>query len=118
MSQDRNVVIWPFPGQNTSPWWEFYPPHNLPPPRFAVGDRVTTRWGSATVLRVYDHEHFDGRAYQLRYDFSSSPPGFGHQWSEADMQPLVEQAAEPDPEEVFQPAPTAAARVEQMELFA
>lgn len=117
MNTDRNAPIWPFPGQPQRPWSECYPPHNLPPPRFAVGDRVVTRWGRATVLRVYDHEHFDGRAYHLRFDFSSAPEGFGHQWSEADMQPLVEQPIEEEAEEVFQPPPLPRAGVEQLALF-
>jgi hypothetical protein len=96
---DRNTPIWPFPGQPQRPWWECCPPHNLPPPRFAVGDRVETRWGAATVLRVYDHEHFDGRAYQLRYDWAQdAPPGFGHRWSESDMRPLVEASGSADDE--------------------
>lgn len=117
MLTDRAVPIWPFPGQDTSPWWECYPPHNMPPPRFSAGDRVQTRWGCATVLRVYDYERHTGRAYQLRYDWSSSPPesGFGHLWSEDEMEPLT-QAAEP--EEDDQPAPAAAPRVAQLELFA
>jgi hypothetical protein len=96
---DRNTPIWPFPGQPQRPWWECCPPHNLPPPRFAVGDRVETRWGAATVLRVYDHEHFDGRAYQLRYDWAQdAPPGFGHRWGESDMRPLVEAHGSADDE--------------------
>lgn len=115
--EDRNAPIWPFPGQPQRPWWECYPPHNLPPPRFSPGDRVVTRWGSATVLRVYDYEHFDGRLYQIRYDFSSAPEGFGHRWSEADMQPLLEQAREEEAEEVFQPPPLPRAGVEQLALF-
>lgn len=117
MHYDRNAPIWPFPGQPQRPWWECCPPHNLPPPRFAVGDRVETRWGAATVLRVYDREHFDGRAYHLRFDFSSAPDGFGKTWSEADMQPRVEQAREEEPEEtdLLMPAPRKAAP--QLELF-
>lgn len=115
---DRATPIWPFPG-HASPWWEAYPPHNLPPPRFAVGDRVRTRWGSYTVLVVRDRELFGSREYHCRPDGSSAPPGFGHAWGEADMQPLVvEQIREPEPEEVFQPAPAQGSAVEQMELFA
>jgi hypothetical protein len=118
---DRATPIWPFPGQE-GPWWEAYPPHNLPPPRFAPGDRVTTRWGSATVQRVYDCEYFDGRLYQLRYDWSSSaPPGFGHRWSENDMEQIAEGdqpaqvEADPQPQPpVLSDAPT----LEQLELFA
>ena len=105
---DRNTPIWPFPGQNTAPWWECYPPHNLPPPRFAVGDRVQTRWGYATVTRIYDYEYFDGRLYQLHYDWSSAPVAFGHRWSEADMEPLVERIEEPEEAEVFQGLPVPA----------
>ncbi len=114
---DRATPIWPFPGQSSDRWWEAYPPHNLPPPRFAVGDRVETRWGSATVLRIYDYEHFDGRRYQLRYDFSSAPEGFGHGWGENDMQPLVERQPEPEAVEVFQPSAVPRGAVEQMALF-
>lgn len=114
---DRNIVIWPFPGQNTAPWWECYPPHNLPPPRFAVGDRVTTRWGSATVLRVHDCEHFGSRSYHVRHDYTNAPPGFGKTWSEGDMEPLVEQAAGDEADEVFQALPPAGRAVEQMALF-
>lgn len=116
---DRATPIWPFPGDNT-PWWHAYPPHNLPPPRFAIGDRVTTRWGSATVLQVHDWEHFGSRGYHLRYDFSSSPPGFGHTWSEADMHPLAEHPAESEDDEVFHVPPKPgqqASQVEQLRLF-
>lgn len=114
---DRATPIWPFPGQSCDRWWEAYPPHNLPAPRFAVGDRVTTRWGSYTVLSVRDHEFFGGREYHCRPDGSTAPPGFGHTWSEADMQPLVERQAEPEPEEVFQLAAVPRGAVEQMALF-
>ncbi len=114
---DRATPIWPFPGQNTAPWWECYPPHNLPPPRFAVGDRITTRWGSATVLRIHDCEHFGSRSYHVRHDDSSAPPGFGKTWSEADMEPLVDRIEEPEEVDVFQGLPVPAQRVEQMALF-
>lgn len=113
----RATPIWPFPGAS-GPWWEAYPPHNLPPPRFAVGDRVRTRWGSYTVLSVSDHEFFGSRAYHCRPDGSSAPPGFGHQWGEADMEPLVERIAEPEDDELFQAAPAPGPRLEQLELFA
>jgi hypothetical protein len=116
MSHDRAVPIWPFPGQNTSLWWECYPPHNLPPPRFSEGDRVRTRWGNYSVLSVRDHERWGSRAYHCRPDGSTAPPGFGHEFSESDMEPLAELAAEPDEED--QPAPAAAPRVQQLELFA
>jgi hypothetical protein len=112
----RAAPIWPFPGAN-GPWWEAYPPHNLPPPRFAVGDRVRTPWGGYTVLVVRDYEHFGSRSYHCRPDGSSSPPGFGHTWGEDDMEPLVEQPAAPEPVEVFHAAPAPRAQVEQMELF-
>lgn len=114
---DRATPIWPFPGQSADQWFEAYPPHNLPPPRFDVGDRVTTRWGRATVLRVHDCEHFGSRGYHVRYDGSDAPAGFGKTWSEADMQPLVEQPAELDDDEVFQPAAVPRGAVEQMEMF-
>lgn len=111
---ERNFPIWPFPGQS-APWWEHLPPHNLAPPCFAVGDRIETRWGRATVLRIYDHEHFDGRAYHVRHDGTASPPGFGKTWSESDMQP-----AEPEPAWDDEPAtPTTQACLDapQLELF-
>lgn len=114
---DRATPIWPFPGQSSDRWWEAYPPHNLPPPRFAVGDRVTTRWGSATVLRIHDWEHFGSRGYHLRFAGSDAPAGFGNTWGEADMQPLVERQAAPEPEEVFQPVAVPGRAVEQMALF-
>ena len=117
MNTDRNVPIWPFPGQSEGRWWENYPPHNLPPPAFSVGDRVVTRWGTATVLRVYDYEGFAGRAYQVRYDFSSAPPGFGHQWGENDMQPAPPPCADWDEPEEPAPAPVKVA-APQLELFA
>lgn len=115
---DRATPIWPFPGQEDARWWIDYPPHNLPAPRFAVGDRVTTRWGSATVTRILDYYGLDGsRVYSVRHDWSSSPEGFGHFFEEAGMQPLVEHQAEPEPEEVFQPAAAPRGSVEQMALF-
>lgn len=117
MAESRATPIWPFPGCN-GPWWESYPPHNLPPPRFAPGNRVRTRWGSYTVLVVHDHEHFGSRSYHCRPDGSSAPPGFGHTWGEDDMEPLVDRPSEPEPAD--QPAPPTTRRVEapQLELFA
>jgi hypothetical protein len=89
----------------------------MPPPRFAVGGLVETRWGSATVLRVYDHEHFDGRAYQLRYDWvQDTPPGFGHHWSESDMQPAGPRPTWHDEPAQAEVAPAAKAEP-QLELF-
>lgn len=116
MTTTRAAPIWPFPNSG-EPWWHSRPPHNMPPPRFSEGDRVRTRWGSYTVLSVLDWEHFGSRAYHCRPDGSGAPPGFGHTWGEADMEPLAEQAAELEPEEVFQPAPAPGPRVEQLALF-
>lgn len=112
---DRNVPIWPFPVQDAARWFEAYPPHNLPPPRFAVGDRVETRWYFGTVIRVFDCEHFGSRCYQVRGDGSDAPPGFGHRWAEDDMQPARERPAEPEEDAPAQPAPRAEAP--QLELF-
>lgn len=114
---DRATPIWPFPNSG-EPWWHAYPPHNMPPPRFAVGDRVRTRWGSYTVLSVHDWEYFGGRAYHCRPDGSSAPPSFGHTWGEHDMAPLVEQPAEEEGGEAFQALPSPRPGLEQLELFA
>lgn len=103
-------VHWPFPGQDEGP----PPVYDLPPPRFAVGDRVITRWGWATVGRVMDWPNCsDTRAYHVRHDWCDSPPGFGHIFGEADMEPLVEppRTEEPADEPPAAPAP-------QLELFA
>jgi hypothetical protein len=115
---ERNIAIWPFPGQGTSPWWDAYPPHNLPPPRFAVGDRVETRWYTGTVIRVYDCEHFGSRLYTVRGDCSDAPPGFGHRWSEHDMQPARPRAVEPEEDEAPQLAAHPRQASPQLELFA
>lgn len=82
----RATPLWPFPGQEVA-WWEHYPPHNLPPPRFAVGDCVETRWGRAVVISVKDYEGLAGRCYLVKHDWSSAPPGFGHWFGEHGMQP-------------------------------
>jgi hypothetical protein len=67
-----------------------------------VGDRVTTRWGSATVIAICGWAYDDGRAILVKHDWSSAPPGFGHTFSDADIEPRVEQSSEEDAEEVFQ----------------
>lgn len=93
-------IIWPFPGTG-----ELHgPPKPLPPTRFAVGDLVTTRWGRATVIAVCGWAYDDGRAILVKHDWSSAPPGFGHTFSDADIELRVEQATEDDDAEVFQPA--------------
>lgn len=111
------MILWPFPGQPASP----PPVHDLPQPRFSVGDRVTTRWGRATVMKVEDWPDCMGdRIYHVRHDWSDAPPGFGHLFGEGDMTLLVEQPHVLDDAEVFQ-SPSmpvgAVVRVEQMELF-
>lgn len=83
-------IIWPFPGTDEP----HGPPKPLPPTRFAIGDRVTTCWGSATVIAISDWAYDDGRAILVKHDWSSAPPGFGHSFSDADIEPLVEQPAE------------------------
>jgi len=115
MHTDRATPIWPFPGTDWS--WAAYPPHNLPPPRFSVGDRVQTRWGRATVVRIHDWEWFGSRAYHLRDDGSDAPPGFGKTWSESDMEPVVDLPAGDEDDEL--PPCMAAPRAEapQLELF-
>lgn len=116
MSSERAVPIWPFPGDG-DPWWVSYPPHNLPPPRFQVGDRVETRWYFGTVLQVFDYEHFGSRCYHVRGDCSDAPPGFGHRWAEDDMQPAPARERAPEPED-DEPHPKVT-RVDrpQLELF-
>lgn len=76
---------WPFPGQEHLP-----PPPlpDLPPAKYTVGDRVESHWGSATVLKVLDTAGIDGtRDYQIHHDWSDAPPGFGHFFSEGELQP-------------------------------
>jgi hypothetical protein len=78
------TVHWPFPGDDTPP----PPPDDLPPPRFAVGDRVISRWGDATVLAVLDWAGCDdSRMYHIRHDWSGAPEGFGHHKTEDELQP-------------------------------
>ena len=94
------AVLWPFPGQDEP----HGPPKPLPPTRFAVGDRVTTRWGSATVIAICEWAYDDGRAILVKHDWSSEPPGFGHLFSDADIELRVEQPPGEDDAEAFQPA--------------
>lgn len=109
-------IIWPFPGEA-----ELHgPPKPLPPTRFAVGDLVTTRWGRATVIAICGWAYDDGRAILVKHDWSSAPTGFGHTFSDADIDLRVEQPSEEDAEKVFQPEPAPrahAAPMEQAELF-
>lgn len=113
---DRATPIWPFPGADPSRWWEAYPPHNLPPPRWAAGDRVQTRWGRATVLSVHDWEFFGSRAYHVRHDGSEAPPGFGKTWGEEDMHPVMEPPVEVE-DEPLAVIVSPRAQVPQLELF-
>lgn len=93
--------------------WDTGPPENLPPARYAVGDRVRTPWGAGTIARVYSRDHFGhGRAYNVHHDFSSAPPNFGHEFGEREILPLPQQ----DPEANCNDGP--ARGLEQLELFA
>lgn len=94
------AVLWPFPGADEP----HGPPKPLPPTRFAVGDIVTTRWGRATVIAIHDWAYDDGRAILVKHDWSSAPPGFGHTFSDADIELRVEQPSEEEDAEAFQPA--------------
>ena len=109
-------VIWPFPGQDEP----HGPPKPLPPTRFSVGDRVNTRWGSATVISICGWAYDDVRAILVKHDWSSAPPGFGHTFSDADIELRVEHPSQEDADEVFQAAPAPCAHampMEQAELF-
>lgn len=79
--------FWPWPGQ---PVPHLVLPY-LPPPRFAAGERVGTRWGSGTVIRVLDWALFESRAYLVRLVGSSAPPGFGHRFGEDDLTPMQQE---------------------------
>lgn len=94
------AVLWPFPGQ-AEPEGS---PKPLPPTRFAVGDLVITRWGRATVIAICDWAYDDGRAILVKHDWSSAPPGFGHTFSDAEIEPRVEQPSDEDDDEALQPA--------------
>ena len=59
----------------------------LPPAKYAIGDRVTSPWGDATVIAVTDSDWFGSRCYRIKHDWSQSPPDFGHHFGEADLQP-------------------------------
>lgn len=59
-----------------------------PGQKFVPGDRVVTRWGRATVLKVWERPHFDSpRSYHVKHDWSDAPPGFGHQFGENECEP-------------------------------
>jgi hypothetical protein len=96
---------WPFPGQAHLP----PPVYDLPPPHFAVGDQVKTRWGTATVLRVFDWPGVSGRSYLVKHTWSTTPDGFGHQFCED----AIELLAKAEPAPINKPA-----SVPQLELFA
>jgi len=111
------MIHWPFPGQEGNE--HLQPPHNMPPPRFAVGDRISTRSGTATVMAIKDTEGLNGRTYHVRHDWvTDAPPGFGHFYDENSMQPHVDPPPEPDADDI-EPRPAhQAAEPPQLELFA
>lgn len=77
---------WPFPGDTSPP-----PVYDLPPPRYSTGDRVESRWGSATVIRWLPWPGADdSRMYMVKADWSTSPEGFGNPFSELGLKPLIE----------------------------
>lgn len=93
--------------------WNPDPTEDLPPARYAIGDRVTSSWGRGTVCGVEVWAMGDaGRAYTVHHDFSSAPPNFGHCFGEFHLQPLSSQRVEV-PQDV-EPATT----VPQLDLFA
>lgn len=94
------AVLWPFPGTDEP----HGPPKPLPPTRFAVGDLVTTGWGRATVIAICGWAYDDGRAILVKHDWSSAPPGFGHTFSDADIELRVEQPSDGEDAEEFHPA--------------
>jgi hypothetical protein len=93
--------------------WSPDPPQDLPPACYAIGDRVTSKWGNGTICGVEAWAMGDaGRAYNVHHDFSSAPPNFGHCFGEFCLQPLSSRRAE-FPQDV-----DPAAAVPQLELFA
>jgi hypothetical protein len=59
-----------------------------PPPRFAVGDRVVTAWGRATVIAIHEMPWFgSARVYTVKHDWSDAPAGFGHHFGENECEP-------------------------------
>lgn len=99
-----DTTHWPFPGQEHLP----PPVYDLPPPRFSPGDQVTTRWGNATVLKVFAWPVIAGRAYLVKHTWSNVPEGFGHTFGENTIE--LRQPAEPTPITKLASAP-------QLELF-
>jgi hypothetical protein len=74
-------------------------PPTLRPPKYSVGDRVESRWGDATVIRVLESAGIDGtREYVISHDWSGVDPPFGHQFEEDDLQPGRPRPA-PEPDE-------------------
>lgn len=96
----HNGPLWPFPGSSCQPPREIPP---LPSARFAIGDRVKTRWGRATVIAVHDWDTVGGsRAYTVKHDWSDAPPDFGHLFGEEDCElarpePVYLDDADPEP---------------------
>jgi len=78
----------PPPSAPRPPWWAAPPDPWPAAARFRQGDRVETRWGRATVLRVFDTPHFESaRSYLVKHDWSNAPPGFGHEFGEDECAP-------------------------------
>ena len=65
---------------------------NLPPQRFAVGDRVLTNWGRATVRRARFRHQWLWWEYHVRHDFLATPENFGHWFRESELQPAPVEA--------------------------
>lgn len=97
------TVHWPFPGDTSPP-----PVYDLPPPKFATGDRVESRWGWATVIKPLDWPGLDGsRKYLVKHDWSTGPEGFGHCFGELDLMPLAHQPVAEEPHEPVTRTPVA-----------
>ncbi len=107
----RILDPWPFPGMEP----ELLP--ELPPARFALGDRVITRWGAGTVCWVgYWGDTDMGRKYIVHHDWSNAPATFGHGFYENDLV-LLEQPATAPRTKAFQRGPAPMTTLEQLHLF-
>jgi hypothetical protein len=112
-----STVHWPFPGTDGRTGMNGAPLVRalLPPARFVDGDWVSTRWGTALVLKVCDWAAIGGRAYHVRHTWCDSPPGFGHFFGEDECEP----AAKPEPQPLEGPkGPPSATHTPQLDLFA
>lgn len=107
------TIHWPFPSQDAPPQ-----AYDLPAPRFAIGNRVTTRWGRGTVIAVHDWPNVsDSRAYSIRHDWSSGPEGFGHIFGEVDIELLASPALSAEAEQAPTVDDAPANETTQLELF-